>query len=74
MEKSLIGFDDLKRLGKCQAEMQAPPFSRVPHPVKVKPARSHAVDSGEARIEFRTLIVLHTRPESPPPPEDAARS
>src|SRR6202790_3453353 len=57
-----VRFDDSKRLAKRHAGMKPPPFARVPHPVDIEAALSHAIDTGEGRIELFAAIVLHARP------------
>jgi hypothetical protein len=52
-----IGFEDSKRFGKRHAEMEAPPFARVPHPVDIETIRPHTVDPGEERIELVAAIL-----------------
>ena len=54
-----IGFQDSKRLGKRQPDMQSPPLALMPHPVDVETIRSRAIDAGEGRIELLVEIVLH---------------
>src|SRR5260370_42238358 len=57
-----VRFEDSKRVGECYTGMEPPPFARVPHPVDIKPVWSHAVDTGERRIELLAVIVLPSRP------------
>src|SRR5216684_7450042 len=57
-----VRFDDSKRFGECYTGMEPAPFARVPHPVDIKPVWSHAVDTGERRIELLAAIVLPSRP------------
>ncbi|MGB6636367.1 MAG: hypothetical protein WBF12_11930, partial [Bradyrhizobium sp.] len=57
-----VSFEDSKRFGKRHADMEAPPFARVPHPVDIETVRADAVDTGEGRIELFAAIVLHARP------------
>jgi hypothetical protein len=57
-----VRFEDSKRVGECYTGMEPPPFARVPHPVDIEPVWSHAVDTGERRIELLAAMVLPSRP------------
>jgi hypothetical protein len=57
-----VRFEDSKRLDKRHAGVKPPPFSGVPHPVDIEAVSSHAVDTGEGRIELFAAIMLHARP------------
>ena len=57
-----VRFEESKRVGECYTGMEPPPFARVPHPVDIKPVWSHAVDTGERRVELLAAIVLPSRP------------
>ena len=57
-----VSFEDSKRLGKRNADMETPPFAGAPHPVDIETVRPHAVDAGEGRIELAAAIVLHAGP------------
>ena len=54
-----VRFEDSKRLGKRQADVEPPPFARMPHPVDIKAVGAHAVDTGERRVKFLAAIVFH---------------
>src|SRR3984957_3056007 len=54
-------FEDSLLLCKRHADMEAPPFARVPHPVDIETVRPHAVDASEGRMELVAAIVLHAR-------------
>lgn len=55
-----VSFKDSQCLGKRHAAMEAPPFSRMPHPVDIKTVWPHAINTGEWGVKLLVEIVVHT--------------
>jgi hypothetical protein len=53
-----IVLDHPKRCRQCQAPVNGPPLTGVPHPVDVEPILPHVVKTSEGCVKFRSSIVF----------------